>query len=197
MPLLQNQDEKIGADQPTVGAKTAAEGDYKVGRGRPPKEYQWQKGRSGNPSGRPRKKPGNKAVFERIMNETVVVREDGKERKVTKWGALIRSHITKAIKGDPRSAKFIASEAARLGIGDEQYGGIAAVPAPQRQPVQSDVVFDNLDLSQLSEEDKVELARLSEIIDLGGDFTALSVADYERIKQITDKGRGKDVTPRA
>jgi Family of unknown function (DUF5681) len=197
MSESQNEDEKSGVDQPTVGDKPTAKGDYKVGRGRPPKEYRWQKGQSGNPSGRRRKKPDNKAVLEQIMAEPVVVREDGKERKVTKLNALIRAHVAKAIKGDVRSAKFVIGEAARLGIGDEQYGGMATVPAPQRQRVQSDVVFDNLDPARLSDEETIELARLGKIIDLGGDFTALSPADFARIKQIAEKGRGKDVTPRA
>jgi hypothetical protein len=47
----------------------------------------------------------------------------------------------------------------------------------------------------LSDEDKVELARLGQIIDLGGDFTALSPSDFERAKQIADKGCGRDITP--
>ena len=41
----------------------------------------------------------------------------------------------------------------------------------------------------------IELSRLAEIIDVGADITALSVNDFERVKQIVNKGRGKDVTP--
>ena len=32
-------------------------------------------------------------------------------------------------------------------------------------------------------------------IDLGGDITALSTGDFERLKHIVNKGRGKDMTP--
>lgn len=193
----QNQDETIGADQAMAGAASVAPEDYKVGRGRPPKEYQWQKGQSGNRSGRPRKKPSKKAVLEQIMNEPIVIREDGKERKVTKYGALIRSHMAKAIKGDARSAKLIMDEAARLGLGGDQEDGFSALLPPKTQSVQSDALFANLDRNRLSEDEQIELARLSDVIDLGGDWTALSPADFIRVKQITDKGRGKDVTPRA
>ncbi len=102
----ENQDEKIGADEPVVGAASAGKkADYKIGRGRPPKEYQWKKGQSGNKKGRPRKKLDQKAIFEEIINEAVKIREDGKERKVTKYGALIRSHLANAIKGDTRSSQ--------------------------------------------------------------------------------------------
>jgi hypothetical protein len=38
---------------------------------------------------------------------------------------------------------------------------------------------------------------VAEVIDLGGDFTALSTNDFERVKQIVNKGRGTDVTPSA
>jgi Family of unknown function (DUF5681) len=196
--VRQNQDEKIGAGQSAAGAEAVTNRDYEVGRGRPPKQYQWQKGQSGNPSGRPRKKLDQKATVERIMNEPVVISsQDGKKRKVPKYDALMRSHVTKAIKGDVRAAKFVLDEATRLGVGEEQDGGMSTLSTPKMQAAQSDLVFSNLDLDLLSEGEKIELARLSKVIDLGGDFTALSVADYARMKQITDKGRGKDVTPRA
>ena len=212
-----DQDDKLDTDQAAAGAKAAADEEYvseqkspdeKIGTGqltagagrRPPKKYRWSKGQSGNPSGRPRKQLDQKATFERIMNEAVVIRsQDGKERKVPKYGALIRSLFSKALKGDVRAAKFIMDEAVRLGIGEQQGGGFAGLPRPDVQAPQSDFVFNDvdLDLDLLSDDEKIELARLGKAMDLGGDFTALSVAEFARMKQIADKGRGKDVTPRA
>jgi hypothetical protein len=55
-------------------------------------------------------------------------------------------------------------------------------------------LFENLDVERLSREELTELSRLAEVIDLGGDFTALSSDDFERAKYIVNKGRGKDVT---
>lgn len=195
-----NQDEEIGGGQSAVGADAAVKRDYEVGRGRPPKQYQWQKGQSGNPSGRPRKKLDQKATVERIMNEPVVIiSQDGKKRKVAKYDALMRSHVTKAIKGDVRAAKFVLDAATRLGVGDEQDGRMSTLSTPKIQAAQSDLVFNSvgLNLDLLTDSEKIELARLGKVMDLGGDVTALSVADFARMKQITDKGRGKDVTPRA
>lgn len=187
-------DEKIGAGQSPPGAESAAKGDYKVGRGRPPKEYQWSKGQSGNPAGRPRKKRGNKEVLEKIRNERITLRENGKERKVTKYEAIWRNQYANALKGNQRSAKLIMEEEVRLGVGQEVESGFPAWLPPKRQWAQSDELF-NVDMERLSDEEKAELARIGEIMDLGGGFTALNVADFVRSKQISDKGRGKDVTP--
>jgi hypothetical protein len=189
-----NKDEKVGADEPVVGSAGAGTGDYKVGRGRPPKEYSWKKGQSGNPSGRPRKQPDDKALLEKIYNERVTIREDGKPRKVTKREAYFRNHIAKAIKGDAHSARLMRDELADAGVGSEQNLGAPALASPYIQSAQSDVLFANLNLDLLSDDDKIELARLGQVIDLGGDFTALSPRDFERVKQIAEKGRGKDVT---
>jgi hypothetical protein len=190
-----NTEAKTDAGEPLVGAATTGKKrDYEIGRGRPPEQYKWKKGQSGNPNGRPRKKPSEKAILEKITHEAIGIREDGKPRKVTKFEAMLRSHMAKAIKGDVRSAKLILEESARVGLGQEQDSGASALLPPNSQTVQSDVLFANLNLDLLSEGDKIELARLGQVIDLGGDFTALSPRDFERVKQIAEKGRGKDVT---
>jgi hypothetical protein len=50
-----------------------AEEEYKVGPGRPPKEYTWKPGQSGNPKGAKRKKqsliPELKKEFERVFSQ--------------------------------------------------------------------------------------------------------------------------------
>ena len=194
----QNETEKIGEDEPLVGAANAPnDRDYKVGRGRPPKAFRWKKGQSGNPRGRPRKKPDKRAILERLMNERVVIREDGRPLKVTKEEALFRCHLAKAIKGDTRSAKFVMEEAAHVGLGADHDSSRSALLPPKDQSLQSDMLFANLNLELLSDGDKIELARLGQIVDLGGDFTALNLRDFGRAKQIAEKGRGRDITPNA
>ena len=58
----------------------------------------------------------------------------------------------------------------------------------------SDKIFEGVDLGLLSADEKIELARIAELIDLGGDMTALKVSDFERLQQMLNKGRGKDIT---
>jgi hypothetical protein len=61
----------------------------------------------------------------------------------------------------------------------------------------SDGLFEHLDPSLLSREEQIDLSRLAELIDVGGDFTALSTGDFERVKHLVNKGRGADVTSRS
>src|SRR5207249_1487266 len=67
----------ISAQDDAHGSSESPE--YKVGPGRPPKEFRFQKGISGNPKGRKPKPPpiapDLKAALERALNEKVPVRQ--------------------------------------------------------------------------------------------------------------------------
>jgi hypothetical protein len=132
-----------------------------------------------------------KATWEKLMNELVSLHEKGKTRRVTKYECLCLSHLTKAIKGDTRSTKFVIEEAERAGFGDL---GAERALIPQDSITPSGLLFESIDPNLLLDDEKVELARLATIMDLGGGFTALSTRDFERAKQIANKGKGKDFT---
>ncbi len=87
--------------------------DYKVGRGKPPKETQFKKGQSGNPSGRRKRVPiiDPGAVLEAIDNEDIVVVENGRRKRMTKAEVEFRQLFTKALKGDLKTARLIVSMA--------------------------------------------------------------------------------------
>src|SRR5712671_1579876 len=59
----------------TVSIRTASAENYKVGPGRPPREYQFKPGQSGNPKGAKRKPPSLlpdlKRLFEQALSEKV------------------------------------------------------------------------------------------------------------------------------
>jgi hypothetical protein len=89
---------------------------YEVGYGKPPTATRFQKGRSGNPSGRPKKNPQSLdpgVVLQSIDSETIVVVDNGKRKRMTKAEISFRQQFTKAIKGDLGAARLIIRMAPR------------------------------------------------------------------------------------
>ena len=87
---------------------------YEVGYKRPPKDRQFQKGRSGNPKGRPKGSRNLATDLRRELGETIVIREGERERRVSKQEAMVKTWVAKALKGDPRIAALLVSLCLRL-----------------------------------------------------------------------------------
>jgi hypothetical protein len=90
--------------------------DYEVGYGKPPATTRFQKGTSGNPSGRPKKAPeplDPGVILQSIDSETIVVVDNGKRKRMTKAEIGFRQQFRKAIKGDLRAARRILKMAPR------------------------------------------------------------------------------------
>jgi Family of unknown function (DUF5681) len=91
------------------------EGSYEVGYKKPPKATRYQKGKSGNRKGRPKKV--DKALdLGRILLEVegepvAVLLENGKRRWMTKFEARLRELFTKAINGDLNAARLLVKMA--------------------------------------------------------------------------------------
>lgn len=83
-----------------------SEVSYAVGYGRPPKHSQFKPNQSGNPKGRLPQKRNFKTMVKQVVEEQVQLREGGKERRMPKLEALLRTIMSRAFKGDP---KFVAS----------------------------------------------------------------------------------------
>jgi hypothetical protein len=78
-------------------------GDYEVGYGKPPVSTRFKPGQSGNPKGRPRGSKGFNALMRRALSETILVREDGQLRQMSRREVIIKSWIARALKGDARA----------------------------------------------------------------------------------------------
>ena len=94
--------------------------DYRVGPGRPPKEYQFRPGQSGNPQGARRKPrsiaPDLKALFERALSAKVTLRQGEQERFITKAAAGIEQLVNQFAKGDRHARRDLLVLAERFGV---------------------------------------------------------------------------------
>ena len=80
-----------------------------VGYGSPPEHTRFQKGKSGNPRGRPKGALSVATVLERTLREKVVIRENGKRKVVTKLEAAIKQLTNKAASGELKALQLFAT----------------------------------------------------------------------------------------
>lgn len=78
--------------------------EYEVGYGKPPKATQFKPGQSGNPKGRPKGSKNLVTDLSEELSEKIIVTEGGKQIKITKQRAMIKSLLAKALKGDGTAA---------------------------------------------------------------------------------------------
>ena len=81
--------------------------DYVVGYGKPPVHTRFQKGRSGNPKGRPRGKKNMSTLLSAALDAPIIVVENGRRRRITKREDIITQLVNRSAKGDLRALKIL------------------------------------------------------------------------------------------
>lgn len=92
----------------------------KVGPGNPPRSTQFQKGRSGNPGGRPKKERDFAKLVEKELDEIVV----GSDGKLTKRQFIAMRLVADAAKGDIRAIDRVIDITSKSGGDDNKMIGI-------------------------------------------------------------------------
>lgn len=115
--LTRNNNRKR-SDKPAASGTNAV--DYRVGPGRPPKEYQFQPGQSGNPAGAKRKRPSIatdlKRLLEQALNKKVTLRQGDRERIISKAAAGIEQLVNQFAQGDRHARRDLIDLANTLGV---------------------------------------------------------------------------------
>jgi Family of unknown function (DUF5681) len=81
--------------------------DYEVGYGKPPRHTRFAKGQSGNPQGRPAGAKNFTTLLSEALNETVIVTENGRRRKVSKRQAIVTQLVNRSATADLRAIKLL------------------------------------------------------------------------------------------
>ena len=89
-----------------------------IGYGKPPRHSRFQKGKSGNPQGRPRQAASFKSDLAAELQKTLAITENGKRLTLTKQQAVFRMLTTAALK-DVRAASILLDIARKYGVGAE------------------------------------------------------------------------------
>jgi hypothetical protein len=83
--------------------------DGEIGYKKPPRAHQFKPGQSGNPSGRRKAPPTFASDLSEELRETITLHEKGRERRITKQRAFIKTLTTLAIKGDIRAINALVA----------------------------------------------------------------------------------------
>jgi len=93
-----------------------SEKDKTVGYSRPPVATRFQKGKSGNPKGRPKGRKNVGTIFQDALHRKIGVREGDRIRSMPKIEAAIEVALNKALKGELGAFAKLMDVAAKLGI---------------------------------------------------------------------------------
>lgn len=103
-----------------------------IGYKKPPAATQFQKGKSGNPKGRPKGSKNNKTIFESLAQTEIEGKLPNGEEKVTILEAIVAKLAAKAVAGDQRAINKFVDTMAGYDKQNEDYCREAELAAINR-----------------------------------------------------------------
>jgi hypothetical protein len=146
----------------TAGASPPAEPAYDVGYGRPPKHSQFKRGQSGNPRGRTKGQLNTQTYLDKILNQKVVVNEQGRSRTITKREVILTQLVNRAAgKGDLATIKHLH----HIELSQEREQRRAANSVPRPSPATGPTPEDcNIDFDAMTTDELRKVQEAAEIM---------------------------------
>jgi Family of unknown function (DUF5681) len=103
---MNRRSRKPGAGQ-KAGTESGSGSTYEIGYGKPPKQYQFPRGRSGNPRGRPKGAKNTATLLREILDRKITFRSETGVRKISVREAMLTRVAEHALDGDTKSVAFL------------------------------------------------------------------------------------------
>ena len=94
--------------------------EKKIGYGQPPKETRFKKGKSGNPKGKPRGTKSMHTLLTELINQKIIVNQNGKPIKISKKTAMLMQLINKGVKGDLKAIQILYNNLLEADVKEEE-----------------------------------------------------------------------------
>jgi hypothetical protein len=100
----------------------AKNGTNEVAYNKPPQNFRFKKGRSGNPRGRPKGALNMATVLARILRKKVIIEENGKRKEVSKLEATIAGQESNVRRCSGHSVLVPTRQIGRRGVRRRAHG---------------------------------------------------------------------------
>ncbi len=107
-----------------------SEAPYEVGNKKPPKQFQFKPGQSGNPKGRPKGSTSFEARVQKELSKLVTVNKNGRSVKMSKLDVGVTRLVDRFMTGDLKSTAII------IGLGKRNEKPKTGVFAKPMTPLQ-------------------------------------------------------------
>lgn len=102
---------------------SGSDGDYEVGKGKPPVHSRWKPGECGNPRGRPRKAKNTATIAREALDRSLPVIVHGRKHNMSVRAVAFRKLADKAASGDGKALTLLLSLANQLQSSDPDAEG--------------------------------------------------------------------------